>query len=258
MENHISAQLLSLFLAAALGMALGIFYDLLRALRLRRRKSHVLTHLMDGAFVLIGGTFSLFLALQVGRGELRLYLLAGLVSGALLWFSLPSAFFRPLWDWWLDTLGKFFRLLWCPVRYLFSLWQKFTFRAKKMFSFLSKYATIKLHRWRIILFHRKRKEGRPMAKPTARKRRTSPLLLLLLLVLILIVAVKIFQVYTNYNALAAEEAALAEKEETLSQENSALRSDLAKKDDPAFWEQLARKIANMVKPGERIFVDPNY
>ena len=97
-----------------------------------------------------------------------------------------------------------------------------------------------------------------MAKPTARKRRTSPLLLLLLLVLILIVAVKIFQVYTNYNALAAEEAALAEKEETLSQENSALRSDLAKKDDPAFWEQLARKIANMVKPGERIFVDPNY
>ena len=97
-----------------------------------------------------------------------------------------------------------------------------------------------------------------MAKTKTRRRRANPIVLLVLLVLIVVVLIQIVQVYTKYDALQTEKSALTEQSEALQQENDALRSDLAKKDDPAFWEQLARKFADMVKQGERIFIDPNY
>ena len=97
-----------------------------------------------------------------------------------------------------------------------------------------------------------------MARTKTKSRRVNPIFLLVMLVLIIVVLIQIVQVYTKYAALQAEESALTEQAETLQQENDALRSDLAKKDDPAFWEQLARKFADMVKQGERIFIDPNY
>ena len=95
-------------------------------------------------------------------------------------------------------------------------------------------------------------------KQEKKKRRASPVALIVIAALILLVLVQIVQVYSQYRSMQAEESALSEQEASLQQENEALRSDLSKKDDPAFWEQLARKFANMVKQGERIFVDPNY
>ena len=41
------------------------------------------------------------------------------------------------------------------------------------------------------------------------------------------------------------------------QENEALRSDLAKKDDPDFIKELARDQLGLAEEGERIFYDVN-
>ena len=262
MENFASAQLLSLSRAVLSGLAAGVFYDLLRCLRLRRCRSHLLTHLSDGLFVLFVGIILLYLTLRVGEGELRLYLLFGAFGGALLWWSAAADLFRPLLDWWLDTFLAFIAFLQKPVCFLFGFVQKLYCRAKRDFLFLKKYATLCLSRWRRPKLPRHGEEDGSVAKTNTKtgtkRRRANPILLLILLVLIVLVLIQIVRVYTKYEALQAEEATLTEQAENLQQENDALRSDLAKKDDPAFWEQLARKFADMVKQGERIFIDPNY
>ena len=258
MENYPSTQLSALAAAVFSGFAAAVLYDLLRSVRLRRRRSHGLTHVADGFFVLFLGILCLNVTLRIGGGELRLYLAAGLAGGALLWFALPSGLLRPVWDWWLDTLREFLHLLWRPLAFALRLGQKVAIRIKKGFLFCRKYATMKLRRWQILWFRRRRKEGVSMAKSTRRRRRVSPIIWLIIAALVILLSVQIVQVYTRYQSLQAEESALSEQESALQQENDALRADLGKKDDPTFWEQLARKFADMVKQGERIFIDPNY
>ena len=258
MRVEASEQLTALGLSVLWGTAAALCYDLLRALRLRRKSSALWTHALDGVYAVFLGLLGLNLALRLGQGELRLYFLLGGGAGFLLWFALLSAPLRPVWDWWLDCLIWFGRLLWRPVAFALGLGQKIGVSIKKGFLFCRKYATIFLHR-RLIPVLRRRKEGGSVAKKQEKKtHRVSPVALIVIAALILLVLVQIVQVYSKYRSMQAEESALTERESTLQQENDALRSDLSKKDDPAFWEQLARKFANMVKQGERIFVDPNY
>ena len=83
MENHVADQLAQLGAAAALGAAGALVYDLLRAARLMDRRDRALTHLLDALFALALGGGLLWLALVVGGGELRLYMLTGMVLPAL-------------------------------------------------------------------------------------------------------------------------------------------------------------------------------
>ena len=152
MENYASAQFICLLRAVLSGLAAGFLYDLLRSLRLRRRRSLLLTHLLDGLYVLFLGAVGLYLTLRVGGGELRLYLIFGAAGGALLWFSLLADFFRPLWDWWLDTVLSFFGFLWRPLARVFALCRKLWLSAKKGFIFLKEHAIITLSRCRSVRF----------------------------------------------------------------------------------------------------------
>ena len=86
MENYVSAQLQQLGAAVALGAAGGFVYDVLRAARLLDRRDRLLTHLLDALFVVLLGAGVLWLALVVGDGELRLYMVTGMALGAVLWF----------------------------------------------------------------------------------------------------------------------------------------------------------------------------
>ena len=90
MENYVSAQLQQLGAAVALGAAGGLVYDVLRAARLLDRRDRLLTHLLDALFVVLLGAGVLWLALVVGDGELRLYMVTGMALGAVLWFYLFS------------------------------------------------------------------------------------------------------------------------------------------------------------------------
>lgn len=74
-----------IFLQAILfGAAVGIYYDLLRAVR--RRLNGLLTALLDGIFWLaVIVAFALFVLL-IADGEGRSYVLVGLTGGLLLYF----------------------------------------------------------------------------------------------------------------------------------------------------------------------------
>ena len=104
MENYVAAQLQQLGAAVALGAAGGLVYDVLRAARLLDRRDRLLTHLLDALFVALLGAGVLWLALVVGEGELRLYMVTGMALGAVLWFYLFSRLLRPVWDFWAAAL----------------------------------------------------------------------------------------------------------------------------------------------------------
>ena len=74
----VSEQLRAYLTAAALGAAAGAVYDLLRLVRLRRRRDRRLTHGLDAAFLLLVAPALLWYALRVGRGELRLIMLTAM------------------------------------------------------------------------------------------------------------------------------------------------------------------------------------
>ena len=70
---------------ALLGLGLGIFYDLLRALRIRFRLKRWGTGLLDLLFCMVLLAGFLLLQLRGTDGRLRGYLLLGLGSGFILW-----------------------------------------------------------------------------------------------------------------------------------------------------------------------------
>ena len=79
MEIQITEQLRSFLLAILLGMAVGVVYDLMRAVRLRHPR---LTAVLDlGCCLFAAGGLFLFLMRQTD-GQLRGYILLGAVGGA--------------------------------------------------------------------------------------------------------------------------------------------------------------------------------
>ena len=90
------------------------------------------------------------------------------------------------------------------------------------------------------------------AQTHAKKRRTNPILLLVILALVVFLGVELIRVGKRLN-----EAALERQLQQQTQENQALESDLAKKDDEEFIKDLARDQLGLAEAGERIFYDVN-
>lgn len=262
MENYVAVQLGQLGAAAALGASAGLVYDLLRALRLMDRRDHWLTHLLDALFAAALGLGLLWLALVVGGGELRLYMLTGALLGAVVWFGLLSRLLRPLWVFWTDALLTLCRLLWMPFALLLRAAKKLAGHAKKGFSFLRKCATMRVAAWRshAPAPNTPRQEGgTPMAEATKRKKtkKRSPTVVLLVVILLAVLGVQIVNVYGQLRDARQEEAVLNQQLTDQQQENEALRSDLARKDDESFIKALARDLLGLAEEGERIFYDVN-
>lgn len=142
----VSAQLEGYVTAAALGAAAGAVYDLLRTVRLRRRRSAPLTHVLDAVFLLAAAPALLWYALRVGEGELRLVMLSAMGLGALVYLWALSPLVLPLWDFWLGVAAGTARLLWRPAAWLGAAVKKIGCRAKKAFLFRRKCAMIKKRR----------------------------------------------------------------------------------------------------------------
>ena len=155
MENHVLPQLQLLVLSVLLGAAGATVYDLLRAVRLQRRRARLLTHLLDGVFVALLALALAVFALRLGGGEVRLYTLLHAALGAALYFLLAAPLLRPLWAFWTDSAAEALRLLWLPAAFLGRLTKKIGKKAKKDFQFLRRYATIKQYKWDFVLIHRR-------------------------------------------------------------------------------------------------------
>lgn len=96
-----------------------------------------------------------------------------------------------------------------------------------------------------------------MARSKKAKKRTSTALLLVLIALAVFIGIELIQVNQRLGEAKVQEASLTRQMQQQQQENAALRSDLAKKDDPDFIKELARDQLGLAEEGERIFYDVN-
>ena len=96
-----------------------------------------------------------------------------------------------------------------------------------------------------------------MARSKKAKKRTSTALLLVLIALAVFIGIELIQVNQRLGEAKVQEASLTRQMQQQEQENEALRSDLAKKDDPDFIKELARDQPGLAEEGERIFYDVN-
>lgn len=96
-----------------------------------------------------------------------------------------------------------------------------------------------------------------MARSKKTKKRTNTALLLVLIALAVFIGIELIQVNQRLGEAKVQEASLTRQMQQQEQENEALRSDLAKKDDPDFIKELARDQLGLAEEGERIFYDVN-
>lgn len=96
-----------------------------------------------------------------------------------------------------------------------------------------------------------------MARSKKVKKRTNTALLLVLIALAVFIGIELIQVNQRLGEAKVQEASLTRQMQQQEQENEALRSDLAKKDDPDFIKELARDQLGLAEEGERIFYDVN-
>ena len=136
MGNEISQQLASFLASGLLGAVLGLLYDLLRSFRQAVRGGGL--SLFDGLYCIFAFAAVFYFAMTFGEGELRLYMVAGIFGGAVLFFSLFSALLRPVWDFWRGCAEELVRLCLLPAGLTLRTGKKIGKRTKKHFLFLQK------------------------------------------------------------------------------------------------------------------------
>ena len=159
MGTVIGDQARTLLSSVLLGMALALLYDLLRALRLRRRKSRAFTDALDAAYCLALILSGVGFALRIGEGEIRLYSLIAAAVGAAVFFAVFSPLLRPLWDFWARVLFELLRLLRLPLRALKKFERNLHKTAKRLFLFWRRSLIIGSYRRYAIRARRRAERG---------------------------------------------------------------------------------------------------
>lgn len=113
LPTELHLQMLFCLRFAGLGAVLGLFYDLLRAIRTRFRLKRWGTGLLDVVFSVTGTVCFLLLLLRGTDGRLRFYLPLGLAMGFLLYRKTVSRW----------VLHLLLRLLKLTGRMLDELWE---------------------------------------------------------------------------------------------------------------------------------------
>ncbi|MBQ3404990.1 MAG: spore cortex biosynthesis protein YabQ [Oscillospiraceae bacterium] len=90
-------QFREMYMSLGLGLACGVFYDLLRAIR-RRLPVRAVTALCDGLFCLVSVTALMLLGLTVGEGRQRVFMAVfALLAGGIYACTLSPGVFK-LWS----------------------------------------------------------------------------------------------------------------------------------------------------------------
>lgn len=86
----LSVELYAFLLIMLTGMAVGFLFDLQRIWRRVARPGRLAVKLADAAFVIVGGAAVTISFFYISWGDLRFYLLLGLLAGAVAYFHLAS------------------------------------------------------------------------------------------------------------------------------------------------------------------------
>lgn len=134
-----SEQIRFLMLSVGVGFALGIFYDILRTVRLALTKGRVAVFIFDVLYFLIFGLATFLFILALNKGEVRLYMIIGEISGCLIYYFSLGLVAIKITDITVKTFRKFFsmvfKVLFAPVRLILKLFPRIF---SKIFKFFKK------------------------------------------------------------------------------------------------------------------------
>lgn len=102
----IQNQLFSFFIYVIVGILLGFIFDIFRALRKSIKNSTVATNIEDILFVIISFVIIAMVVQIVNKGELRFYILLGIILGILIYFLSVSKYIITGETWILKSIIK--------------------------------------------------------------------------------------------------------------------------------------------------------
>ena len=118
--------------AALFGVALGLFYDLFRILRLLMRPKPTAVFVQDLLFFSITALLMSIFVFTFHSGLLRLYIFACAAAGAALWYMTFGRVFYRLWRRVADKVRQDIADLSAPLRRIWAnFWQKTAEKCKK-------------------------------------------------------------------------------------------------------------------------------
>lgn len=93
MNDTIATQIYSLVIFTISGIAIGVFFDIFRILRRSFKTSDIVTYIEDILFWIISGIFFLFVLFKFNNGQIRNYVIIGLILGIVFYMLTISKYF---------------------------------------------------------------------------------------------------------------------------------------------------------------------
>jgi spore cortex biosynthesis protein YabQ len=116
------SEQLSIFVASlGLGFLLGVLYDVVRAIRLSLPYSKIATVIFDLLYCFLFGTITFLFILALNKGEVRFYIIAGEIIGALFYYISFGIAVIKIRDHVTAFLKKVYKLIFSIIRAPFRL-----------------------------------------------------------------------------------------------------------------------------------------
>lgn len=93
MDNIILSQLYSLLIFTITGIIIGVFFDIFRILRRSFKTPDIITYIEDILFWIFTGVFFITVLFKFNNGEIRSYVLLGLIFGIIVYMLIISKYF---------------------------------------------------------------------------------------------------------------------------------------------------------------------
>lgn len=114
----LSVQIENLMPALGLGFLLGLFYDVVRFLRLVFSKGKILLFITDMLFVVFCTLTSFLLIIGLNNGHIRFYLILAEITGAVVYFSTAGIIISALLHKISFAIKKAVMLIFSPLMFL--------------------------------------------------------------------------------------------------------------------------------------------
>lgn len=262
------------FLSLGIGFVLGLFYDILRTLRLALPHSKILTVIFDIFYFFVSAVVTFLFLLSVNMGQVRLFMIAAEAVGALFYYFTFGSAAMKVTDRLVRRFHKACRFL-CRLcgrpfhaffRILKKYWRKIQVFFKKTYKKSEKNKKKLLKKSRIYVYNlfgilgkRKglQKEAQVEMAKSKKKAKKQPISIILLVLAILFVSYLVISIVSEQFKINRKKDEYNELTSQLQQqleENSELAEAVSNNDEAALAEQYARQ-NGYAYPDEHVYVD---
>lgn len=132
MNNMALIQLYSFTIYIISGIIIGIFFDVFRILRRSFKTSDIITYIEDILFWIFSGIFLLFVVFKFNNGEIRSYIIIGLLCGILIYMLTISKYFIKvnvkILTFLKNIIAKLISIILFPLKVILNIFRKIFFK----------------------------------------------------------------------------------------------------------------------------------